>query len=246
MIERLGALARRSAKISSCVFTAALADVVVERARPDRRSTASSSRLAVPVTMRSASIAIGLVLSAPSVFARALQGAAGSVLPWSVYRDRPPSASALPRAGGIRGPPARRMPPPRAPPRTCSTSESAVPPVEGASRSRISIEHAFRRLAADAGNADQRIHVLISHTSRTPRRSCRKEREADFRPDARHLQQVAKQATLVIRRESVQELCIFAHDEVREQLHLLTHREAGAGRWTSALPLHSRHRPHPQ
>ena len=46
------------------------------------------------------------------------------------------------------------------------------------------------------------------------------QREADLRPDAGHAQQVPEQATLVLGGESVQQVRVLAHDEVRRELDL--------------------------
>src|SRR5262249_52789256 len=47
------------------------------------------------------------------------------------------------------------------------------------------------------------------------------ERKGDFRPDARHLQQAAKQAAFLFGAEAEEKLRVLAHDEVREEPHVL-------------------------
>ncbi len=69
-----------------------------------------------------------------------------------------------------------------------------------------------------------------------------KEREPDLGPDARHAQQVAEQAPLVLGRESVQQVRVLAHDEVGVQLDLAADAPAGGRTSTSAPRARSRRR----
>ncbi len=70
------------------------------------------------------------------------------------------------------------------------------------------------------GTRDECGDILVLHAGREAfDADAGKEREPDFRPDAGHLQQAAKQATFVFGRESVEQLRVFANDEVGQQLH---------------------------
>ena len=75
------------------------------------------------------------------------------------------------------------------------------------------------------GDAGECRHLLSQHAAREALDThAREHAERNLRADTGDLEQVAEQAPLLLGRETVEDMRILAHHQVRDQVHGLAHR----------------------
>ena len=127
--------------------------------------------------------------------------------------------------------------------RRAGTARAAAPaPASFCTRSRISTISRSAILRPTPGIRVSAADRPRARVRRSVDAAAREDRQRDARPDAGHLQQVAKQRALLGGRKAIQDVRILAHHQVREQRDRARRPPAGRRKSTSAPRLRSRRR----